>query len=137
MKAREIMTQDIKCIEANRPVVEAARQMRDYDVGSLPVLDGTRFVGVVTDRDICCRVVADGLDPNSTEVRKAMTSSPICVKPDTDIDEVAEVMRDNQIRRIPVVAEDDELVGYIALRDLAIHGASKEQSHEVIEGVSA
>ncbi len=138
-KARDIMTTDLKTIDANASVAEAARNMRDYDVGSLPVLENGRFVGVITDRDVCCRVVADGRDVNQIEVRSAMTSSPICCTADANLDEVSRIMRDNQVRRCPVVDENDRLVGYIALRDLALDREAKEsgKSQEVLEGVSS
>jgi CBS domain-containing protein/rhodanese-related sulfurtransferase len=126
-KACDVMTRDPQGIALGECVKDAARKMRDLDVGSLPVCDEQgRFVGMITDRDITCRVTAEGKDPSSTKVDEAMSKDLIFCAEDADLSEVARVMQEKQIRRIPIVkageAEADtprEIVGIISLGDLA------------------
>ena len=114
----EIMARDPQTVQADAPVREAAGLMRDADTGDVVVLEGGRLVGILTDRDIAVRVVAEGGSAD-TPVRDACTTDPTTVTPDTRIEQAVELMRDRAIRRLPVV-EGDRPVGVVSLGDLAI-----------------
>ena len=114
----EIMARNPQTVQADAPVRQAAGLMRDSDTGDVVVLDGDRLVGILTDRDIAVRVVAEGGDAD-TPVRDACTSDPTTVTPDTRIEQAAALMRDRAVRRLPVV-EGDRPVGVVSLGDLAI-----------------
>jgi len=114
----EIMARDPQTVQADAPVREAASRMRDHDTGDVVVLDGQQLVGIVTDRDIAVRIVAEGRD-TATPVREACSADPTTVAPDTAIEQAAELMRRNAVRRLPVV-EGDRPVGIVSLGDLAI-----------------
>jgi CBS domain-containing protein len=115
---REIMSSNPKTVQRDTPVVEAARLMGSEDVGALPVVDGERLVGMVTDRDIALRVVAEGSDPRSTTVGEIQSGDPVSVEPDQELDRALQEMAQNQVRRLPVV-EGDRLVGVVAQADVA------------------
>jgi CBS domain-containing protein len=114
----EIMARDPQTVQADAPVREAAQRMRDADTGDVVVLEGGRLVGIVTDRDIAVRVVAEGGSAD-TPVRDACTADPTTITPDTRIEQAVALMRDRAIRRLPVV-EGDRPVGVVSLGDLAI-----------------
>lgn len=118
MKIRDIMTKDVTALSPSATIAEVAQNMRLLNVGSVPLVDEGRLVGVITDRDIVIRVVADGLDPHLEQASLHMTRDPLTVTPDTSIDEAAALMAREQIRRLPVI-EQGRLVGYLALGDLA------------------
>lgn len=116
----DVMTRDVETVRPDTSLKEAAELMRTLNVGPLPVVDGEKLVGIITDRDIVVRAVAMGLDPNSTRVADAMTRDVECVFQDEDIEAAMRKMREEQIRRILVVERDSrKLVGIIALGDLA------------------
>jgi signal-transduction protein with cAMP-binding, CBS, and nucleotidyltransferase domain len=119
-KVREVMTARPVALEDEASVVEAARAMRDGDFGSIIVLKepGGSVCGVVTDRDIAIRVVAEGVDPRSVRLADICEGDVVTVGPDDTVDKVAELMRGRAIRRVPVV-EGDRLVGVVSLGDLA------------------
>lgn len=127
MEVRKIMTSDPACCSADTPVRRASQMMVDYDCGEIPVIgaDG-KLAGVITDRDIACRVVASGMDPQQTKVQEVMTSPVISVTPDTSIDECERLMEENQIRRVPVVNDDGTCCGIVAQADIALHVDEKE-----------
>ena len=115
----DVMTRNPETIEVSEPVVEAARRMRDADTGDVIVLDSGRVVGILTDRDITVRVVAEDKDL-STPVGEACSAADLqTVGPDTSLDQAVQLMRSNAIRRLPVV-ENDQAVGILSLGDLAI-----------------
>lgn len=115
----DVMTRNPETVEVSDPVVEAARRMRDADTGDVIVLDNGRVVGILTDRDITIRVVAENKDP-STPVSEACSTTDLqTVGPDTSLDQAVQLMRSNAVRRLPVV-ENDQAVGIISLGDLAM-----------------
>ncbi|MEO6500983.1 MAG: CBS domain-containing protein [Jatrophihabitantaceae bacterium] len=115
----DVMTANPETIEASEPVMEAARRMRDADIGDVIVLDDGRVVGILTDRDIAVRIVAEGKDA-STPVREACSATDLqTVGPDTSLVQAVQLMRDNAVRRLPVV-ENDRAVGVLSLGDLAM-----------------
>lgn len=127
MEVRTIMTSDPACCSADTPVRRAAEMMVEYDCGEIPVVgaDG-KLTGVITDRDVSCRVVAQGMDPQQTKVQDVMTAPVISVTPDTSIDECERLMEQNQIRRVPVVDNDGTCCGIVAQADIALHVDEKE-----------
>lgn len=131
---RDIMTSNPTTVGPDASVVEAGRLMASEDVGSLPIVDGDRLVGVVTDRDIAVRVVAEGRDPNTTTVGEIASRDPVTVEPDEDLDEALSEMARNQVRRLPVV-EGDRLVGIVAQADVA-EEASDSKTGRVVKEIS-
>lgn len=135
MKARDIMTTDPECITPETTLQEAARLMRDGGFGAIPVVEDTssrKVVGIITDRDIAVRHVAEGHDFRCT-VRDHMTDGIETVHGDDDLSEVEELMADEQIRRVPVVDENDRLIGMIAQADLARSDSSRDVGDTVKE----
>jgi CBS domain-containing protein len=117
---RDIMkTQPIR-LQGSTPVIEAARQMFDANVGAVIVADDGKIAGIVTDRDITMRVVAQGRDPSTTSLAQICSCNVATLSPDDEIDRAVQVMRDNAIRRVPVVNSRNEAVGIVSLGDLAL-----------------
>ncbi|HVS52576.1 MAG TPA: CBS domain-containing protein [Opitutaceae bacterium] len=119
MKVHEIMTAHARTVAPDNTLVEAAGLMRELDVGALPVLDGGRLMGIVTDRDLVVRGVADGRDPNVTSVDHVFSSGVVRVFADEEVEEAARLMEEKQIRRLLVVDRAERLVGIVSLGDLA------------------
>src|SRR6187402_833206 len=110
---RDAMTEDARSIGASATVVEAARLMREQHIGSLPITDGEQLVGMITDRDITTRVVAEAADLETTSVGEVSSGDLISVEPDNELDEALNLMASHQVRRLPVV-EGGKLVGIVA-----------------------
>ena len=139
MKAKDIMTPKPKCVTPETSVREAARLMKEEDVGVLPVVerDGSdRLIGIVTDRDIAIRHVAEGHDSSSCPVREAMTSSVRTAREDDDIESVMDLMGKEQVRRIPVVDERGSLVGIVAQADIVREARDDKKAERTIEKIS-
>jgi len=119
MQLREIMTKEVEVIRPETCLSQVAQKMRSLDVGALPVCEGQRLVGMVTDHDITIRAAAYGHDPNTTPVRQYMSSDLICCFEDQDIKEAEELMRQRHVRRLPVLTREKEIVGTVVLNDLA------------------
>ena len=132
---RDVMTSNPRTLAADRPVADAAKLMRDEDVGLVPVVEGDRLVGTLTDRDIAIRVVADGRDPESTSVREVASTDLVTIDPEQDLDEALRLMAQHQVRRIPVVEEDGRLVGVVAQADVA-RQSDDRRTGEVVERIS-
>jgi CBS domain-containing protein len=133
---REAMTEDPSSIEPSASVVEAARVMRDEHVGSLPITDGDTLVGMITDRDITTRVVAEAANLATTSVRDVYSEDLISVEPDKDLEEALTLMARHQVRRLPVV-EDGKLVGIVAQADIALTLSEDEKkTGELVEAIS-
>jgi CBS domain-containing protein len=126
VKIRDIMSTDLACAEPRTSVREVADMMRREDCGSIPVARDGRLMGIITDRDITVRVVAEGLDPGSVHVEEVMTPDVATVSPDEDTAEALERMRLEQVRRLPVV-EGDRLVGLVAMGKLAQKAGSANE----------
>jgi CBS domain-containing protein len=131
---RDTMTTDPRSITPRDAVVEAARLMRDEDIGSLPVVEEGRLVGMLTDRDIAVRVVAEGRSSDSTTVGEVLSPDPVAARPDQDLDEALHLMAQHQVRRLPVV-EEDRLVGILAQADVALEEKEKKIG-ELVESIS-
>jgi len=132
---RDVMTSNPSAIEADKNVVDAAKLMRDEDVGLTPVVEGGRLVATLTDRDIAVRVVAEGKDPQSTRVRDVASSDLVTIDPDQELDEALRLMAQHQVRRLPVVEEDGRLVGVVAQADVAKEGDNR-RTGDVVERIS-
>ncbi len=131
---KDLMTPNPTSCEQSTTVLEAAKKMVQEDVGALPVVEGDRLVGLVTDRDIVVRVVAEGRDPMSTTLRDVASSELETVSPDDDLDTALRKMASAQVRRLPVV-EGDRLVGVVAQADVARQGRDTETG-QVVEEIS-
>ena len=133
---RELMTTSPRTVDSSTPVVEAARLMKQEDVGPVPVVDDGKLAGIVTDRDIVLRVVAEGKDPQATPVEEAMSRDLVTVDPHQPLDEALRLMAQHQVRRLPVCEEDGRLVGIVAQADIALEGGSDQRTGEVVEQIS-
>lgn len=136
MRCEEIMTRDVQTASRNTPLREAAIMMRDGDMGSLPVVEGSRLVGIITDRDMVVRVLAEGNGAETT-VGDAMSTDLVTVGPDDYVFEAIRLMGDKQVRRIPVVRENGELAGIIAMADVALESEDEREIAETLEEISS
>ena len=130
LKVREIMHHNLKKTRPDTGLVEAARIMRDTEVGSLLVRQGNELVGIITDRDIVCRAVAEELELGATLIGEIMSKNVACCYDDQDVDDAAQIMGENKVRRLAVRDRDEHLVGIITLSDLA--SSSTERSGAVV-----
>ena len=134
MKVSEVMTIDVATVRPDQPVPEAASFMLDADAGSIPVTEGERLIGMITDRDIAVRGIAKGYGPD-TPVRELMTNDIVCARVDDDVEEVANKMGEAQVRRLPVIDEQERLCGIVSLGDLA-RETDDDTAEQALEGVS-
>ena len=132
---KDIMTRDVEVATPDMTLKDAARLMKSKDIGSLPICEGRKVTAVVTDRDITIRGVAEGRDPATTKVSQVMSREVVTVREDDDLREAERLMRDRQLRRLPVVNDRDELVGYLAMAKVA-REESPERAGDVLKGVS-
>jgi CBS domain-containing protein len=132
---RDAMTDDPRSIGAAASVVQAARLMRDEHIGSLPVTEDERLVGMITDRDITTRVVAEGAAPETTSVGDVYSRDLISVEPNNDLEEALQLMARHQVRRLPVV-ENSRLVGMVAQADVALK-ENEIRTGQLVEAISA
>ena len=136
MKLSEIMTRDVVILQPDDSLQAAAKMMRDRNIGFLPVCDGDNLIGVISDRDITIRALADGMDVSIMLGRDLMTKPAIYCFDDQDVREAAKIMEENQIRRLVVLSrEDKRLVGIISLGDLA-RNETADRSGKVLQKVS-
>jgi len=139
MKCSEVMTKDPSCCVPTDTVFEAAQLMKTEDVGPIPIVkdkDSNRLEGIVTDRDLALKVVAEALDPKTTKVQDVMTTSVISCRPEDNVNEVIALMEKHQVRRIPIVDSSDRLVGIIAQADIATRMETPKKTAEVVESIS-
>jgi CBS domain-containing protein len=136
MKIGKVMTASPESVAPDDTLQVAAWKMRDLDVGPLPVCDGDRLIGILTDRDIAVRAVAEGRDPKATRVRDVMTEDLIYCFDDDQTRDAARIMQENQVRRLLVLNRDMRLVGIVALADLVTETGDTQRAGEVLEVVS-
>ena len=137
MQLKDVMTKGfVEIIGPDAPVEEAARKMKSLNIGALPVCDGDKLIGMLTDRDITIRGTAEGLDPKQTKVREVMTKEVITCMEDHDVKDAAELMQSKQIRRVLVLNRHKRLVGMLSLGDLARHTQDPKRTGETLEKVS-
>ncbi len=136
MNVSEIMTTNFEMIDAASSLIEASEKMRSLNVGFLPVKEGTRLVGLITDRDIVIRGLAEGRDPKSTAVEDILSSEVVYCYDDDSVEDAARLMEDHQIRRLIVVNHDQTPVGIVSIGDIAVKSGQEELAGEVLERVS-
>ena len=136
MTIRDIMTPDVECVWPDDTLQEAALKMKELDVGPLPVCDRDHIAGMLTDRDITVRAVAEGRDPKSTRARDVMTRDVIYCYEDEDAEEAARLMQARQVRRILVLNRNKRLVGIVSLADLGAGTGDPQRIGEVLQDVS-
>jgi CBS domain-containing protein len=132
---RDLMSSNIRTVDSNASIMDAAKMMRDQDVGMIPITDGDRLSGTITDRDIAIRVVAEGKDTSSTNVIDVASRELVTIDPQQDLDEALRLMAKHQVRRLPVCEEDGRLIGIVAQADIAEH-ASASKTGQLVEGIS-
>ena len=135
MNIRDVMTPNPRTVTPDDTIQNAARIMRDEDTGAVPVVENGRPVGMVTDRDIVVRSVADGGEVNRS-VRDIVTTGVVCVSPEMSTREANELMSEHQVRRLPVV-ENDQLVGIVSLGDLAVKEGKDRRTGDTLQDISA
>lgn len=135
-KISDVMSADVQTISPDATIEEAAQEMRDGDFGLMPVGDDDQLLGVITDRDIAIRAVAEGMDP-STSVREVMSEGVIWANEDDSIEEAAQIMSDHQIRRLPIVDADQRLVGIVSLGDFAVDSSDIGPVVEALSDISS
>jgi CBS domain-containing protein len=136
MKVKDVMTPKVECVRPEATVREAAIKMKSHDVGPIPVCEGDRLLGILTDRDIVVRAVAEGRDGGTTRVQDIMTRDIVTAGADDDVKDVARLMKQHQVRRIVVVDRDKKLVGIVSMKDLAVDTGDEKMAGEVLEKVS-
>lgn len=132
---RELMTVRPRTVKAGESIVEAAKLMRGEDSGIAPIVDGDRLVGVLTDRDIAIRVVAEGRDPRETKVEEIASQNLVTIDPQQGLGEALRLMAQHQVRRLPVVEEDGKLVGIVSQADVA-RRVDAQAAGEVVQEIS-
>lgn len=136
MQLKDIMTPTVERVPKDASIQEVAQKMKTIDVGTIPVYDGDRLVGMVTDRDIVLRLVAEGRDAASTPAHAVMTPDVVYCYEDQRVEDAAEVMEQQQIRRLIVLNRNKRLVGIVSLGDLATHRQSKKAAGEALSEIS-
>jgi CBS domain-containing protein len=134
MKVSEVMTRDVQTVRPDQTARDAASFMLRADAGSIPVTEGDRLIGMITDRDIAVRGIAEGHGPD-TPVRELMTNDIICARIDDDTDDVAARMAEAQVRRLPVIDDQENLCGIVSLGDLTQTGED-DAAEQALEGVT-
>jgi len=136
MKVKDIMHRGVQFAEQNTPIKDIAKQMRDFDIGAMPVMTRGQIVGMITDRDLACRALADRSDLNQLTAKDVMTRDVICCSPEDDVNTAVHTMETKQIRRLAVTDERNAVLGILSLGDISSR-LSKETSGEVLSAVSA
>lgn len=136
MLVKESMTKQVELGDPSMSICDAAMKMRDGDFGALPIGENDRLIGMITDRDIAVRAVAEGKDPESTKVSEVMTKQILYCYEDQEVDEVAANLGDQQVRRLPVLNRDKRLVGILSLGDLAKNKAAPHQVEDALSRIS-
>lgn len=134
-KVHEVMTDRPRVVTPETTVSEAAQLMKNDDIGSLPILDGEQLAGVVTDRDIVIRAIAEGKDPRGMPVREVASRELVTVHADEELSSALQLMASQQVRRLPVVDDDGRLVGILAQADVAVEAKEKDVG-EMVEEIS-
>lgn len=136
MTVKDLMTTNVESVCSDDTVDHAAQLMREYNVGSIPVCDNkNKIIGIITDRDITLRSSADGQNTKSQSVRDIMSSNPVVGRPDMDINDAARIMSERQIRRLPIV-ENNNLIGVVSLGDIAVEPSLKNNAKEALSDIS-
>lgn len=135
MQVRDIMTTTVESVSPDTDLVMIARRMKELNVGAVPVVEGDQLIGIITDRDIVVRVVAEGQNPQDVQARNYLTPDPTTISPDADVKEASELMAREQIRRLPVV-EGGRLVGFVSIGDLAVDVGKDKLVGDALQKIS-
>lgn len=135
MKVKEIMSKDVKQLCKNDSLEKASQLMEQEDIGSLPICEQNKVVGIVTDRDIALRAAKQGQNIRSSQVGDIMTSNPIIGSPEMDVNDAAKIMSDHQIRRLPI-EENSHLVGVVSLGDISLEPSQSANAENTLKNVS-
>jgi len=134
--ARDIMTQDAECVQESQSILDAAKELAERDVGAMPICgDDDRLKGMLTDRDIVVKVLAEGKDPSSTKVSEIAEGKPVTIGADDSIEEALRTMSEHKVRRLPVI-DGHELIGIISQADIA-RNLDDEKTGDLVEAISA
>ena len=136
MKVKDMMHRGAEFVAPNATLRQIAKKMRDFDVGAIPVCDKGKPVGIVTDRDIAIRALANGKDPAKVEAREVMSPNVVFCRDSEEAEDALRIMEDNQVRPLPVLDEGHKLIGMVSLGDIS-HALSQEMTGEVTRAVSA
>ena len=135
MKIKDIMSKTIAFAKPEDTIIQAAQLMKKHNVGSIPVCRGEKVIGIISDRDIALKAVANGSNPATLSVSEIMSPNPILGDPEMDVTEAGKIMGENQIRRLPIV-ENNKLVGIISLGDLAVEPMIQDKAGDILSEVS-
>ena len=135
-QVRDVMTPNPECVSERDSISDVARIMKEQDTGVVPVVDGKKIIGLITDRDIVVRGIAEGRDLSSVKVNELMTKSVRSVSEDTPVNDVLSLMGSAEIRRVPVVNGNNELVGIISLGDIATNSKQDDRVGKAVEDIS-
>ena len=133
---RDVMTPNPECVSEKDSIRDVARIMKNQDTGVVPVVDGKKVIGLITDRDIVVRGLAEGKNLESAKVTELMTKSIRSVRADSTVDEALDLMGNAEIRRVPVVDQNDEIVGILSLGDIASEGSRDGKVGKAVENIS-
>jgi CBS domain-containing protein len=133
MQLKDVMTEKVETVRPDATLQEAAQKMKKLDVGPLPVCDGDRIVGMLTDRDITIRAIAEGRNPTETKVREVMTPDVLYCMEDQDVEEAAHLMQAKKVRRLAILNREKRLVGMVSLGDLATRGEESVATETLTE----
>jgi CBS domain-containing protein len=134
-KVQDVMTTRPRAVTPQTPLTEVAELMQTDDVGAVPIVDGDRLVGIVTDRDIVVRAIAQGKDPRGMPAAEVSSRELVTVKPDDDLSDALDLMTQYQVRRLAVTSDDERLVGVVSQADVARHGKDKDTG-QLVESIS-
>lgn len=135
MKVKDIMSKEIASVNSEDSIERAAQLMKQYNVGSIPVCSQDKVIGIVTDRDITLRSVADGQDIQNQKVKDVMTAEPALGNPEMNVHDAARIMSEKQIRRLPIV-DNNSLVGIVALGDISLEPALSDNAEDTLKDIS-
>ena len=136
MRVREVMTSDPVCCLTTDSAQQVAGILRKLNIGSIPVVtdhESRKLIGIITDRDLCCSVVANGLDPQSTPIEKHLSMNPVACRDGENLDDCERLMQERQVRRIPIVDGDGRVIGIVSLADLALKDRPERVAKTVAE----
>lgn len=135
MKVKDIMSTEVASLNTEDSIERAAQLMRQYDCGSIPVCSEKKVIGIITDRDLALRSTAEGQNSKQQKVRDIMSSNPVVGNPDMDVHDAARIMSEKQIRRLPIV-ENNNLVGMVALGDISVEPNLQDNAEEALKNIS-
>ena len=135
MIVKDIMTKDIVSLNSEDSIERAAQLMKQFDIGSIPVCNQEKLIGIVTDRDITLKSVAAGQNTNTQRIRDVMTSNPVTGSPDMDIHDAARIMSEQQIRRLPII-QNNNLVGMVSLGDISLEPNLQDNAEDALKNIS-